>query len=69
MIAKKLGETIVEKEFLEGKLESLVSSKSRKTFGSPTSTVPLYSPKNQTFRRKLKPKICYNRFNNLNTEK
>ena len=31
-IAKKLGETIVEKEFLEGKLESLVSSKSRKTF-------------------------------------
>jgi putative transposase len=32
MIAKKLGETIVEKEFLEGKLESLVSSKSRKTF-------------------------------------
>lgn len=32
LIAKKLGETIVEKEFLEGKLESLVSSKSRKTF-------------------------------------
>jgi len=32
MIAKKLGETIVEKEFLEGKLESLVSSKTRKTF-------------------------------------
>ena len=32
MISKKLGETIVEKEFLEGKLESLVSSKSRKTF-------------------------------------
>ena len=31
-IAKKLGETIVEKEFLEGKLESLVSSKGRKTF-------------------------------------
>ena len=39
-IAKKLGETIVEKEFLEGKLESLVlkdilylfRSKSRKTF-------------------------------------
>ena len=30
-MAKKLGETIVEKEFLEGKLESLVSSKSRKT--------------------------------------
>jgi putative transposase len=32
MIAKKLGETIVEKEFLEGKLKSLVSSKTRKTF-------------------------------------
>jgi putative transposase len=32
LIAKKLGETIVEKEFLEGKLESLVSSKSRRTF-------------------------------------
>jgi len=32
LIAKKLGETIVEKEFLEGKLKSLVSSKSRKTF-------------------------------------
>ena len=31
LIAKKLGETIVEKEFLEGKLESLVSSKGRKT--------------------------------------
>ena len=31
-IAKKLGETIVEKEFLEGKLESLVSSKTRKKF-------------------------------------
>jgi putative transposase len=31
-IAKKLGETIVEKEFLEGKLESLVSSKSRRDF-------------------------------------
>ncbi|MEA1919063.1 MAG: IS3 family transposase [Campylobacterota bacterium] len=29
-IAKKLGETIVEKEFLEGKLVSLVSSKERK---------------------------------------
>ena len=32
LIANKLGETIVEKEFLEGKLESLVSSKTRKTF-------------------------------------
>ena len=32
LIAKKLGETIVEKEFLEGKLESLVSSKSRRAF-------------------------------------
>lgn len=32
LIAKKLGETIVEKEFLEGKLASLVSSKGRKTF-------------------------------------
>jgi putative transposase len=31
MIAKKLGETIVEKEFLEGKLVSLASSKERKT--------------------------------------
>ena len=31
-IAKKLGETIVEKEFLEGKLVSLVSSRTRKTF-------------------------------------
>jgi len=31
-IAKKLGETIVEKEFLEGKLVSLVSSKTRKQF-------------------------------------
>ena len=30
MIAKKLGETIVEKEFLEGKLVSLASSKERK---------------------------------------
>ncbi len=30
-IAKKLGETIVEKEFLEGKLVSLASSKERKT--------------------------------------
>jgi len=30
LIAKKLGETIVEKEFLEGKLVSLVSSKTRK---------------------------------------
>ena len=30
LIAKKLGETIVEKEFLEGKLVSLVSSKERK---------------------------------------
>jgi len=29
-IAKKLGETIVEKKFLEGKLVSLVSSKERK---------------------------------------
>jgi len=29
LIAKKLGETIVEKEFLEGKLVSLVSSKER----------------------------------------
>jgi putative transposase len=32
LIARKLGETIVEKEFLEGKLESLVSSKGRQTF-------------------------------------
>lgn len=32
LIAKKLGETIVEKEFLEGKLVSLVSSKGRKIF-------------------------------------
>jgi putative transposase len=32
LIAKKLGETIVEKEFLEGKLVSLVSFKGRKTF-------------------------------------
>lgn len=31
MIAKKLGETIVEKEFLEGNLVSLASSKERKT--------------------------------------
>jgi len=31
MIAKKLGETIVEKDFLEGKLVSLVSSDERKT--------------------------------------
>jgi hypothetical protein len=31
-IAKKLGETIVEKDFLQGKLRSLVSSKGRKTF-------------------------------------
>ncbi len=31
MIAKKLGETIVEKEFLEGKLVSLASSKERKS--------------------------------------
>lgn len=31
LIAKKLGETIVEKEFLEGKLVSLASSKERKT--------------------------------------
>ena len=31
MIAKKLGETIVEKDFLEGKLVSLASSKERKT--------------------------------------
>ncbi len=31
MIAKKLGETIVEKDFLEGKLVSLVSSNKRKT--------------------------------------
>ena len=30
-IAKKLGETIVDKEFLEGKLVSLASSKERKT--------------------------------------
>ena len=30
-IAKKLGETIVEKDFLEGKLVSLASSKERKT--------------------------------------
>ena len=30
-IAKKLGETIVEKEFLEGKLVSLASSSKRKT--------------------------------------
>ena len=30
-IAKKLGETIVEKEFLEGKLVSLASSKERKS--------------------------------------
>ena len=30
LIAKKLGETIVEKEFLEGKLVSLVSSKERR---------------------------------------
>ncbi|HHD75592.1 MAG TPA: hypothetical protein ENK95_02060 [Campylobacterales bacterium] len=29
-IAKKLGETIVEKDFLEGKLKSLVSSNKRK---------------------------------------
>jgi len=32
LIAKKLGETIVEKEFLEGKLESLVSFRGRRTF-------------------------------------
>ena len=32
LIAKKLGETIVEKEFLVEKLKSLVSSKGRKTF-------------------------------------
>ena len=31
MIAKKLGETIVEKDFLEGKLVSLASSSKRKT--------------------------------------
>jgi len=31
LIAKKLGETIVEKEFLEGKLVSLASSKERKS--------------------------------------
>lgn len=31
-IAKKLGETIVEKDFLVEKLQSLVSSKGRKTF-------------------------------------
>ena len=30
-MAKKLGETIVEKEFLEGKLVSLASSKERKS--------------------------------------
>ena len=40
-IAKKLGETIVEKEFLEGKLVSLVSSKSRKTFVDAEHTISL----------------------------
>ena len=34
-IAKKLGETIVEKEFLEGKLVSLASSKERKSLIDP----------------------------------
>jgi len=41
LIAKKLGETIVEKEFLEGKLESLVSSKTRKTFVDTKLTISL----------------------------
>jgi len=41
MIAKKLGETIVEKEFLEGKLVSLVSSKTRKTFVDTKLTISL----------------------------
>jgi len=39
LIAKKLGETIVEKEFLEGKLKSLVSSKGRKTFVDTELTI------------------------------
>jgi putative transposase len=38
-VAKKLGETIVEKEFLEGKLESLVSSKTRKNFVDTKQTL------------------------------
>jgi len=41
MIAKKLGETIVEKEFLEGKLVSLVSSKTRKKLVDSKLTISL----------------------------
>jgi len=40
-IAKKLGETIVEKEFLEGKLESLVSSKGRRTLVDSKHTLSI----------------------------
>ena len=41
LIAKKLGETIVEKEFLEGKLESLLSSKTRKIFVDAKLTISI----------------------------
>jgi len=41
LIAKKLGETIVEKEFLEGKLESLVSSKTRKVLVDSKHTLSI----------------------------
>ena len=41
LIAKKLGETIVEKEFLEGKLESLVSPKGRKTLVDSKHTLSI----------------------------
>ncbi len=40
-IAKKLGETIVEKEFLEGKLVSLASSKERKSMIDPKLNMSL----------------------------
>ena len=42
-IAKKLGETIVEKEFLEGKLVSLASSKERKALLDTRLTMSLNS--------------------------
>jgi len=41
MIAKKLGETIVEKEFLEGKLVSLASSKERKVLVDTKHTLSI----------------------------
>ena len=61
-IAKKLGETIVEKEFLEGKLVSLASSKERKVLVDTKLTMSLnrqcrllHINKSSLYYRAMKP--------------